>query len=39
MDQGRDWVTLEGKREDSVFWWGGSEPSLVPSLIANPDPP
>ena len=24
--------------EDSVFWWGGSEPSPVPPLVATPDP-
>ena len=26
----------EGKGEDSIFWWGGSESSLVPPLDANP---
>ena len=33
MDQGRDGVRHEGKGEDSVFWWGGSEPSPVPPLV------
>ena len=28
----------EEKGEDSIFWWGGSEPSPVPPLVANLDP-
>ena len=39
MDQGRDGVRHEEKGEDSIFWWRGSEPSPVPPLVANPDPP
>ena len=39
FNQGRDWVRHEGKGEDSIFWWVGSEPSPLPPLVANPDPP
>ena len=36
-NQGRDGVKHEGKGENSIFWWGGSEPSQVPPLVANPN--
>ena len=39
INHGRDGVRHEGKGEDSIFWWGGSEPSLVPLLVAQLDPP
>ena len=38
-NQEKDGVRHEGKGEDSVFWCGGSEPSPVSPLVANPDPP
>ena len=36
-NQGRDGVKHEGKGENSIFWRGGSEPSQVPPLVANPN--
>ena len=38
-NQGRDKVRHEGKGEDLIFWWEGSEPFAVSPLVANPDPP
>ena len=38
-NQGRNGVRHEGKGEDSIFWWVDSEPSPLPPLVANPDPP
>ena len=38
-NQGKDGVRYEGKRDDSIYWWGASEPSPVPPVVANPDPP
>ena len=35
--QRQDGLRHEGKREDSIFWWGGPEYSPVPPLVTNPD--
>ena len=37
-NQVRDGVRHEGKGDDSIFRWEGSDPSPVPPLVANPDP-
>ena len=38
-NQERDGVRDEGKGEDLISWWGGSEPPPVPPLVANSDLP